>query len=131
MRFFAPRLAALLLLTAAIAPAQAAVTEDNFSAKSTGDLVALCGATKDDPAFTQAANFCHGYAVAIAQAAGAHSGRAKHGMFCVPSPGPTLNDAIAAFVAWGAADPTRAALPAPTGVTRFLVSTYPCTTSKH
>ena len=46
----------------AVAIGQAAVTRDQFPPKTTGDLVALCTATKDDPLMTPAVNFCNGFA---------------------------------------------------------------------
>ena len=42
--------------------ATAAVTEQNFLLNTTGDLVALCGVSKDDPEKIAAIHFCHGYA---------------------------------------------------------------------
>jgi hypothetical protein len=55
------RLAAAALL--ALAPSVAfAVTEADFAAKTTGDLVNLCAADAKEPMGTAALNFCHGFA---------------------------------------------------------------------
>ena len=40
-----------------------AVTEKDFEAETTQDIVNLCTASPDDPLYHQAVNFCHGYLV--------------------------------------------------------------------
>ena len=37
-----------------------AVSETDFKADTTGQIVNLCTADPDDPLYPQAANFCHG-----------------------------------------------------------------------
>jgi len=108
---------------------QAAVTEDNFISKSTGDLVALCTAAPTDRLYTAAVNFCHGFgAGTYAVLASAQQADPKLRLFCSP-PNVTRNEAIAAFVSWAGARPDRMTLSAVDGIAGFLTETYPCPTA--
>ena len=49
------------LLALAPADTRAAVTEDQFVARTAGDLAALCSADPSDRLYTAAVNFCHGF----------------------------------------------------------------------
>ena len=40
-----------------------AVSEEDFEVKTTENLVNLCTAAADDPLYSHAINFCHGYLV--------------------------------------------------------------------
>lgn len=110
------------------APATAEVTEQNFRGGRTGDLAALCGATRQNPLHTAALNWCHGFLVGAGQyhrsTAAAHG--AGQSLFCLPSPEPTLDQARQAFVAWAARNPQHAQERAVDGLTRFAAETYPC-----
>jgi Rap1a immunity proteins len=117
-----------LCIGLSVGSANAAVTEDSFLLRSTGDLVDLCSAAQPDPMYTAAVNFCHGFAVGVfrvlqqqdmANAAGRH-------MFCLPNPMPTRNEGIAGFVQWARADVGRSALPAADGIATFLTQQFPC-----
>ena len=123
-----PSLAILACCGMALAGSAApAATQDSFLVRSTGDLVDLCSAAPADPLYTAAVNFCHGFA------AGAYrvlqdidAANRSQRLFCLPSPPPTRNDAIAAFVQWAKADPSRMAQPAEDGLAAFLSRQYPC-----
>ena len=58
-------LTAALCVTAYCAPGRAAVTQDTFMVRSTGDLIELCTAAPTDPMGTAALNFCHGFGVGV------------------------------------------------------------------
>jgi hypothetical protein len=118
-------LAGTLVLSSA--GAQAAVTEDNFVAHTTGDLLALCTAEPTETLYTAAVNFCHGFGAATySLLATAQHSNPKLKVFCEPAKGVSRNDAVASFVTWARAKPDRVALPAVDGLTLFLADTYPC-----
>ncbi|HSU04811.1 MAG TPA: Rap1a/Tai family immunity protein [Acetobacteraceae bacterium] len=112
----------------AYSPVIAAVTPDQFPPKTTGDLIALCSAQKDDPLMTAAVNFCQGFAEGVVEVALGYEAvtRKDRQPFCLPSPRPTHNQALAQFVAWAQADPARMADPPVVGVLHFLIQQYPC-----
>jgi hypothetical protein len=106
----------------------AAVSTDEFSAKTTGQLVALCSAPPTDPLSTPAQNFCDGFAVGVVrvlQEEDAANPRAAP-MFCLPAKGVERNQAVSEFVQWASADPSRMSMPAADGVAGFLAARYPC-----
>ena len=54
----------LLLVTLLLLPVIAgAVSEKDFEAQATRNIINLCTASPDDPLYQQAINFCHGYLV--------------------------------------------------------------------
>ena len=57
-----------VFLLAGFAAQPYAVTQDNFLARDTNDIIELCSAQADDPLYTAAVHFCHGYAEFIAWA---------------------------------------------------------------
>jgi Rap1a immunity proteins len=118
--------AGFIALTALSGIAQAAVTEDTFISKTTGDLAALCSAVSTDRLYTAAVNFCYGFgAGAYGVLAAAQQADPKLRLFCAP-PQITRNEAVAAFVSWAGGKPERMSLPAVDGVAAFLTETYPC-----
>jgi len=107
--------------------ARAAVTEDQFVARTAGDLAALCSADPSDPLYTAAVNFCHGFgAGTYGVLSEIENANPKVRLFCAPQVQPTRNEVVAAFVSWTHAQPARAAMPAVDGVAAFLADTYPC-----
>ena len=120
--------AALLLGTPLVGTnlAQAAVTEDNFQLRTTADLVALCTADPAEPMGTAALNFCQGFGVGTYRVLLDVQIAKKRADFCMPVPGPTRNDTIAAFSAWANGNPARLASPAEDSVYSFLMAQYPC-----
>ena len=107
--------------------AQAAVTEDDFLMRNTGDLVDLCSATQADPMYTAAVNFCQGFAVGVFRVLQEEdmAKRSRH-LFCLPNPPPTRNEGIAAFVQWAKSDASRMAQSAQDGIAAYLVDQYKC-----
>ncbi len=107
--------------------ARAAVTEDNYLIRNTGDLVELCTAAQSDPMFTAAINFCHGFAVGVFRVLQEQdAARRSNHLFCLPNPMPTRSEAIAQFVQWAKADASRMAGTAADGIATFLSMQYPC-----
>lgn len=106
---------------------EAAVTEDDFLVRTTGELVNLCSADRRDPLMTAAVNFCHGFGVGVYRVL-AEEQAAQHGskLFCVPNPTPTRNETISAFVQWAKANPSHLSEPPDDGIADFLVQRFPC-----
>jgi hypothetical protein len=121
-------LSALAVLAAASAgSAHAAVTEDNFLLRHTGDLIALCSSGKSDPMYTAATNFCHGFAVGVFRVLReVDTARRSSPFFCMPDPQPSRNEGIANFLQWASADPKRADQPPQDAIAAFLAQQYPC-----
>jgi hypothetical protein len=109
-------------------PGNAAVTRDQFPPKTTGDLIALCSAQKDDPLMTAAVNYCQGFAEGVVDVALGYEAVTppSRDPFCLPNPRPTHNQALAQFTAWANANPARLQDPPAVGILRFLNETYPC-----
>jgi len=117
-----------VLMSLDITAARAAVTRDQFPPRTTGDLIALCSTGKDDPLMTAAVNFCQGFAegaveVALGYAAVARKDRQP---FCLPTPRPSHDEALAQFTAWANADAKRLDETPVVGLMRFLIHQYPC-----
>jgi hypothetical protein len=111
----------------------AAVTEETFqSFRTTSDLVELCSAAPSDPMGTAALNFCHGFTLGVYRVLAEENAAKRMGkLFCMPDPATTTrNQAIADFVQWAKATPQVMTQPPADGVTRYLVSKYPCKGSK-
>lgn len=107
--------------------AHAAVTEDTFLIRNTGDLVDLCSAAQSDPLYTAAVNFCHGFTVGVFRVLQEEDmAKLSRHMFCLPNPMPTRNEGIANFVQWARADAGRLALTAADGLATFLSQQFPC-----
>lgn len=120
--------AAAALATVASMTAQAAVTRDQFPPRTTGELLALCSAGKDDPLMTAAVNFCQGFTEGAVEVALGYEATARRGRepFCLPTPKPTHDEALTQFEAWANAEPKRLDEPPAVGLVRFLVNQYPC-----
>ena len=118
--------AVALALTVLSNTGHAALTEQSFVSKTTGDLVALCSASPSDSLYTAAMNFCHGFgAGTYTTLAAAQQANPKLRLFCTP-PEITRNEAVAAFVSWAGGRTDRMALPPVDGIAAFLIETYPC-----
>jgi hypothetical protein len=104
-----------------------AVTEDNFLAKTTGDMIALCAPDGTDAMRAAAVNFCHGFVVGAYRVLAQEQealGTAR--AFCPPATLPSRNEAIATFIQWSKSNPSVAALPPTDGMLKFLMANYPC-----
>jgi hypothetical protein len=122
-------LAAALLGLAVASPLNAApVSQDDFQAQTTADLVSLCASDPADPLYTAARNFCHGFTVATYRAIVMQqmASRTKHKMFCLPASQPTRDQATAAFVTWASTRPKTLAGSPTDGIAEYLATQYPC-----
>jgi hypothetical protein len=104
-----------------------AVTEQDFYAKSTGNLVNLCSAKPSDPLYTAAVNFCEGFVIGAyqyhqlsAQAEG------RQPLVCPPSPMPSRDESISRFVDWAGSHQAALSTQPVEGVFEFLAQTFPC-----
>ncbi len=122
----------LMLAFATIWPlaGHAAVTEDTFQLRTTGDLVELCSATPKDQMGTAALHFCEGFGIGVFRVLQEVQSVRGLKMFCVPDPMPTRNEAFAAFMAWAKANPDKMGMAPQDGVTEFLSTQYSCTSKK-
>ena len=124
------RLSCLTLLTSLFAgSANAFVTEDDFVALKTQNIINLCTATADDPHYREAIHFCQGYLVGAYHFYAAQSANDPlMQTVCYPVEGqrPSRNVAIAMFVAWAKKHPEfMNELPVDTEF-RFFNETWPC-----
>jgi hypothetical protein len=117
-----------LLIAALIIPGLAgAVTQEDFKAKTTQNLINLCTASAQDPFHSAAIHFCHGYLVgAYAYYAAESSGPEGKKLVCFPDPAPSRNDAIAMFVEWAKAHPEYMDETPVETEFRFLMDKWPC-----
>ena len=117
--------AAALLLSAGASAAP--VTKDNFMVRTTGDLIALCGVTRDDPNATAAIHFCHGYYVGMDHYAGVTGRVFRNRLFCPPEGVKLTRDqVIGMMVDWHRKNPQYASEPPFDGIARFATATWPC-----
>jgi hypothetical protein len=118
------RLCMVTLLVPALA---GAVTEEDFLAKTTRNLINLCTASADDPRSREAIHFCHGYLVgAYHYHMAAHTGEGKQPLVCPPTPPPTRNEAINMFIDWAQAHPQYMGETPVETEFRFLIEKWPC-----
>ena len=104
-----------------------AVSENDFKADTTEQIVNLCTAKVKDPLYHQAVNFCHGYLVgAFDYYEAAHSGPKAFKLVCLPDPPPSRNEAIEMFIEWARAHPQHMKDNPVEAEFRFLMETYPC-----
>jgi len=104
-----------------------AVSETDFKADTTGQIVNLCTAHPDDPLYPHAVNFCHGYLVgAYKYYEAAHSGPNALKLVCLPDPPPSRNEAIQLFMEWANAHPQYMKESPVETEFRFLIEKWPC-----
>jgi hypothetical protein len=104
-----------------------AVSEKDFEAQSTENLINLCTAAPGDPLYQQAVNFCHGYLVgAYKYYEAAHSGPNAAKAICIPDPPPSRSAAVAMFIEWAKARPQYWRESPVETEFRFLAEKWPC-----
>ena len=105
----------------------AAVSEKDFEANTTQDLVNLCSVSADDPFYHQAINFCHGYFVGAYDYYEAVSAGPKGPkLVCLPDPRPSRNEAIQMILEWMKSHPQYLNEPPVETQFRFLIEKWPC-----
>ena len=116
-------LAALLILPGLAS----AVSENDFRADTTEQIVNLCTADPGEPLYQQAVNFCHGYLVgAYKYYEAAHSGPNAPKFVCLPDPQPSRDEAIQMFMEWAKAHPQYMKESPVETEFRFLMEKWPC-----
>jgi hypothetical protein len=122
------KLIILLLVAVFLLPGLArAVTDEDFKAKTTQNLINLCTAADDDPRHGKAIHFCHGYLVgAYDYHVSQNSGPEGKLLVCLPDPAPTRNASIKMFVEWVKARPQYLDEKPVDTEFRFLMETWPC-----
>ena len=104
-----------------------AVTQEDFQVDTTQQFLNLCTAAPEDPLYSHAINFCHGYLVgAWHYYEAAHHKRGGPQMVCFPDPPPSRNDAINMFIEWAKAHPQYMQKKPVNTEFRFLTEKYPC-----
>jgi len=123
-------LAGCLLLGGAAGVAHAALTEDEFQLRNTGDFVALCTAASDDRLMTAAANFCQGFAVGVYRTLQDEQAAMRTRLFCPPQQTPSRTEAIAHFAQWVQARPSLMQGRAEDSILAYLQDRFPCATNR-
>jgi hypothetical protein len=118
----------LLFLFVILLPGFAgALTEKDFEAETTQQLLNLCTAPTDHPLYHQAINFCHGYLVGAYDYYEAQSSGPKGIKFvCIPDPEPSRNEAIGMFIEWVKSHPQHWQERPVDSEFRFLIEKWPC-----
>lgn len=118
----------LLFVTVLLQPVFAvAVTEEDFKARTTRNLLNLCTPPAGDPLAEEAIHFCHGYLLgAYAYYVAENSGPEGKQLFCLPNPEPTRNEAVAMFLKWAKARPQYMDQSPVETEFMFLIETWPC-----
>jgi hypothetical protein len=104
-----------------------AVSENDFKADTTEQIINLCTANPDDPLYQQAINFCQGYLVgAYKYYEAEHSGPNAPKFVCLPNPQPSRDEAIQIFIEWAKAHPQYMKEKPVDTEFRFLMERWPC-----
>ena len=104
-----------------------AVSEKDFEAKTTEEMIRLCTSSPEDPLYHQAINFCHGYLVGAFHYYEATSmGPAGIKLVCPPHPWPSRNTTFEMFIDWAKAHREYWNEPPVETEFRFLMEKWPC-----
>lgn len=107
--------------------AYSTVTEEDFLAKKTQNIINLCTASDQDPHQQAAIHFCHGYLVGAFHYYHAETtGSPEKARVCFPDPRPSRNEAIDMFITWAKQHPEYANEAPVDSEFRFLETTWPC-----
>ena len=107
--------------------ASAAVTDEDFTVKTTRNLLNLCTVSADDPRAKEAIQMCQGYLVgAYDYYVAENSGKDSMRLVCMPNPAPTRNEAVAMFVEWAKANQQYMNDRPVDTEFRFLSAKWPC-----
>ncbi|MEM9762913.1 MAG: Rap1a/Tai family immunity protein [Pseudomonadota bacterium] len=104
-----------------------AADEADYLIVDVSDLVDLCNAKVQEANFASAIHMCHGYLVGAHQLhEAAVTPSETGGFYCLPSPPPSRDAAVVAFVNWAQATDGAMGLPAIEGLMRWANSEFPC-----
>ena len=112
-----------LALTAAMALPALAAEDSDYLLETAGDLADLC----DEPENAAAIHMCHGYLMGVHHMHQGIVDSMNIRIYCIPPDTPkTRNDVVNDFVAWVAATPGAAEMPARRGLLGFAQQEFPC-----
>lgn len=117
----------VIAVIAGLGSARAAMSQQSFLIRNTGDLADLCSAPQTDPLHTAAVNFCEGFGLGVFETLYEADAARRTKTICLPNPAPSRDQAVAEFVQWAKADPSRLTSRADDGVAAFIAQQYPCT----
>ena len=107
--------------------AKANVTDEDFVAQKTQNLINLCTTSLQDPHYREAIHFCHGYLVGAYHYYQAQTAdKAELKMVCAPEPKPSRNETIAMFISWAQKHPQYMNETPVETEFRFLTEKWPC-----
>jgi hypothetical protein len=110
-----------------VAGPAAAATPDDFRARTTADLVALCDADPASETYVAAIHFCHGFATGAYQYyLSLAVASEEHRFVCLPDPAPSRSAAIADLVTWARQHAEYMSDPPVETIFRYLATRYPC-----
>jgi hypothetical protein len=105
----------------------APVTKENFLLRTTGDLIALCGVTRDDPNAAAAIHFCHGYYTGLDHFAEVTGRPFRNVLYCPPDGLRFSRDqTIGMVVEFHRKNPQWSSEAPFEGVVRWAAATWPC-----
>lgn len=105
-----------------------AIGPDQFRARTTADLVALCAADPAEENYVAAIHFCHGFATGAYQYYLSLVGVSEANRFvCPPDPVPSRSQIIADYIAWTRQNSQFMSDPPVDSIFRYLAHRYPCT----
>ena len=111
----------------AMAPGAAhALTDANFLARTTADLVELCDPPAASALAVPALTFCQGFTQGAVSVEMQHAAASGIPMFCLPEPRPKRSGTVAEFVRWARAAPDRMDMAPEEGVLTFMTQRFPC-----
>ncbi len=122
------RLVMLWFVAGLLMPAPAlAVSQEDFKAATTQNLMNLCTASADDPLYREAHNFCQGYLVgAYHYYVAENDGPDGKRLVCFPDPPPSRVQTISMFTEWVKAHPQYLSERPVDTQFRFLMEKWPC-----
>ena len=128
-----------IVVVGSLAMQSQAATKDNFLARDTQDIIELCQVSPNDPLYTQAIHFCHGYLVgAFHYQMVFYSRPGFSPLVCLPERnlsatetmaehvGMSRTKTIAEYVQWAQNNPDYLKEPAVDTLMKFLIDKYPC-----
>lgn len=129
----------MIVIVGSMAMQSHAATKDNFLARDTKDIIELCSVSPEDPLYTQAIHFCHGYLVGAFHYQKVFYSRPGFSpLVCLPEPNPLPNETleehiglsrtqiIEEYVQWANNNPEYWQEPTVDTLMKFLIDKFPC-----
>ena len=115
-------------VTAVVASMQTqAITPDNYDVSTTGDLIALCSVSVDDPLYNAAMGFCLGYIDAAMDYHEALTAGGKYDAVACPDTKVAREEVVGVFVDWSNHNAQYLEVETPVlGVMRAAAEKWPC-----